>query len=398
MIITHKITMDLECRGAMPQIEAVQDDRYTRDVAITLTAGGAAWAPPEGTGIMVRYRKPDGNGGEYNTMPDGSAACAVSGNVVTVSLAPQMLTTAGVVAVSVGFVYGDQELSTFGFLLNVRPNVGAQIGASEPYHSIQYYLPQPEQAVQGQYLQVASINERGVVTQVKAIDVPAGEPGYSPVKGVDYFTEAELAAVAQEAAGLVTPEGIGAAPAGFGLGATTVLVATNSPDEATETGFYHCWIEAFNSWVIFFTMKRTDNYIVQKGWIISGQNCSIERVRNNGVWYGWEWTDPPMLLGVEYRTTERWMGKVVYTKLINCGAMPNASTVNISGLSSDMTVVDFSVVLIKSGVTYKLPHFDSNGNIAARAYCFPSSSVVQIQTFVDMSSFTGYAVVKYTKD
>lgn len=32
-----------------------------------------------------------------------------------------------------------------------------------------------------------------------------------------------------------------------------------------------------------------------------------------------EWINPPMLFGVEYRTTERWNGKAVYTSLVDCG-------------------------------------------------------------------------------
>ena len=35
-----------------------------------------------------------------------------------------------------------------------------------------------------------------------------------------------------------------------------------------------------------------------------------------------EWINPPMIPSTEYRTTERWNGKPVYTALINCGTMP----------------------------------------------------------------------------
>ena len=40
----------------------------------------------------------------------------------------------------------------------------------------------------------------------------------------------------------------------------------------------------------------------------------------------WEWVDPPMALGVEYRTTERYMGKPVYAKLLNLGSMPSSGS------------------------------------------------------------------------
>lgn len=43
-----------------------------------------------------------------------------------------------------------------------------------------------------------------------------------------------------------------------------------------------------------------------------------------------EWQNPPMLFGVEYRTTERWKGKPVYKQLINAGALPAATSLGVS--------------------------------------------------------------------
>ena len=39
-----------------------------------------------------------------------------------------------------------------------------------------------------------------------------------------------------------------------------------------------------------------------------------------------EWANPPMIMGVEYRTTERYNGKPVYTKLFNTGELANGGT------------------------------------------------------------------------
>jgi hypothetical protein len=36
-----------------------------------------------------------------------------------------------------------------------------------------------------------------------------------------------------------------------------------------------------------------------------------------------EWINPPMAIGAEYRTTETFMGKPVYLKLLSCGALPS---------------------------------------------------------------------------
>lgn len=42
----------------------------------------------------------------------------------------------------------------------------------------------------------------------------------------------------------------------------------------------------------------------------------------NGTWYPWEYVNPPMELGKEYRTTERYLGKPVYVKVVDCGQCP----------------------------------------------------------------------------
>ena len=48
-----------------------------------------------------------------------------------------------------------------------------------------------------------------------------------------------------------------------------------------------------------------------------------------------EWINPPMVVGNEYRTTERWNGKVVYTMFKHCGATSTrTSTSSPSGATS----------------------------------------------------------------
>ena len=47
--------------------------------------------------------------------------------------------------------------------------------------------------------------------------------------------------------------------------------------------------------------------------------------KTEGVWYPWEYLNPPMALGVEYRTTERYLGKPVYVRLHDFGALPNGT-------------------------------------------------------------------------
>ena len=43
-----------------------------------------------------------------------------------------------------------------------------------------------------------------------------------------------------------------------------------------------------------------------------------------------EWLNPPLIVGTEYRTKERYNGKPVYVKVVNCGAMPAVNTYSIT--------------------------------------------------------------------
>ena len=55
----------------------------------------------------------------------------------------------------------------------------------------------------------------------------------------------------------------------------------------------------------------------------AGEKDSIRRrALNNGVWGPFEWVNPPMQLGVEYRTTERYLGKPVHIITFDFGALP----------------------------------------------------------------------------
>lgn len=111
----------------------------------------------------------------------------------------------------------------------------------------------------------------------------------------------------------------------------------------------------------------------------------------NGTWLPWEYENPPLALGVEYRTTERYLGKPVYCKLVNFGALPNATqkTVkhNIPNVSSVISVYgsaqDQAIVVGAFGMQVTGINAD-NTNVA-------------IWTSADLSNYNAYVAMKYTK-
>lgn len=48
----------------------------------------------------------------------------------------------------------------------------------------------------------------------------------------------------------------------------------------------------------------------------SNSPAILRRIRFRSTWGDWEWVNPPMIAGAEYRTTERYLGKPVYVKLL----------------------------------------------------------------------------------
>lgn len=184
MIVTHKIRVDLARKGLMPCIEAVQGDRYSRNLEAELYAHGKPVTLPAGGAVLIRYRKPDGTGGSYDTLPDGTKAWHMAENVLTVALAPQVCTAPGQVELVLTLLAGQAELSSFRILLEVQPLPGG-VGESREYINTTCFIPQPEGAVAGQYLAVSSLSKDGRIATVESVDPPksayelAREGGYT---------------------------------------------------------------------------------------------------------------------------------------------------------------------------------------------------------------------------
>lgn len=134
---TAALRVDLLDPGAPQIIHAVQDDSNSRKIAFSIYAGGAQWAVPDGTLVTVRYKKPDGTAGFYDTLPDGSTpAATIDGNVVTVALVPQAFTVCGNVPVQIKlYDSAGASIATFAVVMHVSANVvsDAEIVSSDYY-------------------------------------------------------------------------------------------------------------------------------------------------------------------------------------------------------------------------------------------------------------------------
>lgn len=124
------------------------------------------------------------------------------------------------------------------------------------------------------------------------------------------------------------------APAGYGLGVKNGHDCIDCNDAILNGTYYIFGEDAVNhpgSNLQYGCMdvKRRGSYITQ----IVHYDC-LEAKRfskdSGSTWGEWEWVNPPLLQGVEYRTTERYMGQPVYAKLVDCGNMLNAEPKTIA--------------------------------------------------------------------
>lgn len=216
---------------------------------------------------------------------------------------------------------------------------------------------------------------------------------------------------------------INAAPGGFGLGGNAKdLTVDDDLNNVLTTGWYQWGWNAHpknapdNHWGkygctmhVFSTVPG--GYAIQTGYDLSDDithGCSIQRtiyaLSSGNRYYPWEWVNPPMVLGIEYRTTERYLGKPVYVKTINMGNLPGNAVKQASFQSNNVVDKIVSVTgqcTSDSGVNLSLPYHAGSGPNWNTVILIGAigAGVAQIVTFAE--DFAGYTdaciTVKYTK-
>lgn len=148
----------------------------------------------------------------------------------------------------------------------------------------------------------------------------------------DKYEESDFVLPSGEGGGdPITPESIGAAPAGYGLGEKNGKYITDTND-ATEGGWYRWGTDIQNAPFSYGAMRVDPRLtgssnglvsIMQTAYSDNYPGCVAQRkiVDSNFETAEWEWANPPMVSGTEYRTTERYKQKAVYKKLDTDGVI-----------------------------------------------------------------------------
>ena len=242
--------------------------------------------------------------------------------------------------------------------------------------------------------------------------LPTGPTG--PAGGVNSFNGRTGAVV--PAAGDYTAAMVGAAPEGYGLGTNAPRAPAGDdgladPDLITKTGFYYAAKNlnpgGGNLWCTVLHINATSTEATQ--FVIGMQYTTIGvRMKINGTWGPWGWINPLLEVGVEYRTTERYLDKPVYVKLVNCGtfaAPGTVKTVTFDNTGTLSRIVDFGGEVMESGSTWAIPTFLFGGSyedssiIQAEAGITSGNGIIYLYTkTMDLTSNSAYVWVKYTKN
>ena len=206
------------------------------------------------------------------------------------------------------------------------------------------------------------------------------------------------------------------APAGFGFGDAIQEIVTTSAEESYET--YCAKVDAVldampdktaklvrayppavygNAGTTISLLYKSDaNYAVLSnigsadaglcGWRMF--KLRYPSSSSPAVWMPFEWEHPPMKIGVEYRTSERYNGNPVYAKAINFGQAPNATYKDVShGIENFSQLVSYTGMM--GGAN--LIEASAVENIQINA------SNIRITTNTDVSANYVYLVLRYTK-
>ena len=198
------------------------------------------------------------------------------------------------------------------------------------------------------------------------------------------------------------------APTGYGLG--SFGVGSSDLDTNTKSGCYSFTTGCKNTPFAFgvvLVLNRYETDIVQIAFDVTMTSGSelgsiARRVYVEGKWNEWEYLNPPMLLGVEYRTTERWKGKSVYIKSVNLGNLPDtANSMGTTWVDGSFYGSGVKSVIACGGCLYKgdewagaLPYVSAGIRVDVVAN---STTVGVIASDGSFSDRTATVWVKYTK-
>lgn len=185
MNVNHALSLNVSSASVPPTLHMTQGDSNSRSIVAALFSGAIPFNIPSGSSVMVRFGKPDGTGGLYDTTESGSPV-VFSGNTVTAPVAAQMLSVPGVVVAQIEVYSAATEespayrLASFCFFVDVEKSAYPDdtIISSDYYNILSESIQQALQYSQSSQ-SAAKDAEAWAVGQRGGVDVPSTDPAYN---------------------------------------------------------------------------------------------------------------------------------------------------------------------------------------------------------------------------
>ena len=207
---------------------------------------------------------------------------------------------------------------------------------------------------------------------------------------------------------------INAAPGGFGLGgAAKLLTPADDLNDVWEAGWY-TWDAApqnaptvGGSLIPYCSMNvlnKGGNYNIHQI-IYTFEGYEIHRYFDGAkqTWSEHAWVNPPMMANIEYRTTEFYLGKPVYTKVVEGSFRGAGLTTIYHGITNiDKCVAATGITLQKgsgSSYNFSFPYWFTDGSTLTQGVSVSiNSSSIALNSVTDYSSdYSVQITIKYTK-
>ena len=376
------INLDISRMNVIPTLYAKQTD-VGRKFKAVITDSGAPHSVAD-SAVSVWYNGASGEGNYTDVGAD--SAISASGNEITVELITQMLSNpgSGVLCLVINAPNGDQ-IGTWNipYLVEKIPGVGS-LAAQE-------YFTAFSKAVQNLPYPDASLSLVGKAADAAAVGTALAEKAptghvvnyieCTSSEAVDNALKAEWSKMADNSI-------------------RHIVLALNGGDHGLHSGTWHVTLNQTS--YAYGTVTAINYYY---------NGTTAQRSIFGGTWGEWEWVNPPMMTGVEYRTTERHNGKSVYAKLVYAGYLPNNDDTSIVVLEHNIdpdidtstalrrvgSLVDIKAIL-RYGEGYYAEHENLQYFLSTDGADNWSESVVEISTTANLSGWEGWFLVKWTEE
>lgn len=380
------IYLDISNKGVIPTIYAKQGD-VGRKFEVVLTDSGLPYIPVGDSSFSVWYSGESGDG-NYTEI-GGRSAFSVNGNKVTVEMIAQMLSNDGdgILSIVLNDISGNQiGLWNVPYICEAVPGSDSE-GAKDYYTAFSKSVEELSNteeilknklSVDGSNSMTADLPMDGHKVTGLSEPISNGDAINLGFANENYRAYNWLPTIAE----------IGAAPAGYGLGkiSNENTITSISDLDALKVNCNFLYSSPENPIIvgsvsIIYAYGRVDAYDGSRAKMAivpvfpEYKSTIVRYAGSGGTWGEWDWVNPPMDVGVEYRTTERWQGKPVFTKLFDFGEAANDKVMRFT--SDTVTPVRNGGVVgacitpyiygneLGNGYT---THFIVNGN-TARLYC-----------------------------